>query len=307
MSDKMIIIGCRGSKLSLKQAEMVKSKLLDADASLQIDFKIIKTMGDKVQDVSLEKLGGEGVFVKEIEEALLNHTIDLAVHSMKDLPTAQPKGLVIGAVLERTEYRDAFVSKHYASLSELPSGSVIGTSSLRRKVQIASRRSDIIIKDVRGNVDTRLKKLDDGQYDAIIISSVGLDRLGLQHRIRERLDFVPAVAQGAIAIEMRANDERYLKILGDINHEASRIETNLERLFLKQMGGGCQVPLGALAKKKKNTFSMKCFIGSLDGKKIIEHKVQGFLAQAEALIVKVGQKILNEGGKEILESVYNAP
>lgn len=300
---KKIIIGSRGSLLALKQAEMVKSQLLVRYPYMQIDISVIKTMGDKILDSPLSKIGGKGIFVKEIEEALFGKKIDLAVHSMKDLPIELPKGLCVGAILKRGEYRDAFVSKRYQRFLDLPRGATVGTSSLRRRIQILKQNPTLHVIDVRGNVDTRLKKMLQHKPDALVMSAVGLERLGLGNYIQEKLKFLPAVGQGALAIEIRKNDHQIKKMISFLNHPRSFLEVELERFFLKKMGGGCQVPIGALAKVQKKSFSMKAFIGSLDGSIILEHKIKGFLEDAHRLVRLLSQEMLNNGGKKILENM----
>ena len=299
-----LVMGTRGSALALKQAEQVKSLLLKHCPDLFVELSVIKTAGDRTSD-PLTKIGGEGVFVKEIEEALLSGDIDIAVHSLKDMPTRLLSGLMIAAVLERTEYRDAFISNQYPSLVELPTSARVGTSSFRRKIQILKKNPHVHIFDLRGNIDTRLRKLDSGEYDAIVMSAVGLQRLGWASRIGEYLDFYPAVGQGAIAIEMREKDTHLHRMISKINHEKSFREVQIERWLLEKMGGGCQVPMGALVEIHENHIYMKAFIGSLDGSLFLEHNVHGFIEESEPLVSFLSKTLLENGGKKILEEMYD--
>ena len=298
-----IIVGSRGSPLALKQTEYFCGLLKAAYPTINVEIRIIKTTGDRILNAPLTQIGGKGIFVKEIEEALLCHDIDIAVHSMKDVPTELPKNLILPVVLKRTEYRDALVSQKFSGLSALPPGAVVGTSSFRRKIQILRRRPDLTVKDIRGNVDTRLKKMDSGEYQALVMSAAGMERLGWGDRIREYLDFLPAPGQGALALEIRKNDHSVLRLIARFNDACSARAVRLERFFLEKMGGGCQAPIGAYAEMKGNRFVMKVFIGSLDGKRILEHTVEDFLHHASKKIEWLSQTILENGGKDILKAV----
>ncbi len=266
-------LGTRKSKLALWQSEFVKSKL--ESLGLEVELVLITTTGDKILDVPLANIGGKGLFVKEIENALLDGTIDFAVHSLKDVPAIIPKGLVVDVFLEREDPRDAFVSKTYKSLKDIPAGKKIGTSSIRRKVQILQRKKDIVIEDLRGNVDTRLKKLEDGLYDAIILASAGLKRLGLSAVITDYLDFIPAVGQGIIAIEYKASNKELSYILKKINHEPTRICAMAERSFLETVEGSCQIPMGAYAKLTEEGITIRGFIAKEDGTEYRELTLKG--------------------------------
>lgn len=299
---KKLIIGTRGSLLALKQAEFVRGQLLKKQPYLNISLSIIKTLGDRNKD-PLTRIGakGTGIFVKEIEEALLRGDIDLAVHSLKDVPTQLPKGLEIAAVLKREEHRDAFISLKYKKMSDLPKAAIIGTSSLRRKVQIYHHFHNIKVVDIRGNVDTRLKKMNEKKMDGIVMSAVGLERLGLSQRICEYLSFVPAPAQGALCLEVRKKDLKIKKLISFLNDSKSFQEVELERYFLKKMGGGCQIPLGIKVDCDVKSFFASVFIGSLDGQKILEHNKKGSLKNAKKSMASFAQDFLKRGGKKILE------
>ncbi len=302
-----IVIGTRGSKLALWQANYVKQEIENRYKSIKVDLKIIKTKGDKILDVPLAKVGGKGLFVKEIEEALLREEVDLAVHSMKDVPTFFPNGLYLPIITKREDYRDAFLSRNGIKLNEMPKNAIIGTSSLRRKSQIRNLRKDFVIKDLRGNVDTRLKKLDEGQFDGIILAVAGLKRMGFEHRITEYLDekvMIPAIGQGALGIEIREGDEKTLEIVSFLKDEDTFIEVSAERAFLKRLEGGCQVPIGCYAKILDDKLNIMGFVADIEGKKFIKEKISGNISEYINLGDKLAEIILNKGGKEILEEVY---
>ncbi len=302
-----IRIGTRGSKLALWQANFIKNEIENYHKDIKVELKIIKTKGDKILDVPLAMVGGKGLFVKEIEEALLNKEVDLAVHSMKDVPTFFPEGLYLPVITKREDYRDAFVSKQGISLNELPSGCIVGTSSLRRKSQIINIRPDLKIKDLRGNVDTRLKKLDNAEYDAIILAAAGLKRMGLENRITQYLDesiMIPAIGQGALGIEIRENDKEIFDIVSFLKHEETFLEVKAERAFLRILEGGCQVPIGCYGKIEKNKIKLKGFVASIDGTKIIKEEMIGDVNDYKLIGIKLAESILNKGGKKILEQVY---
>jgi len=256
-------LGTRKSKLALWQANFVKSKL--EALGLEIELVLITTTGDKILDTPLSKIGGKGLFVKEIENALMEDEIDFAVHSLKDVPAFIPQGLVVDIFLEREDPKDAFVSKSYKTLNELPPSAKIGTSSIRRKVQLLQKRQDLTIEDLRGNVDTRLKKLEDGLYDAIILASAGLKRLGFEGVISSYLDFIPAVGQGIVAIEYKASNKELSNILRQINHESTYICALAERSFLETVEGNCQIPMGAHATLTQDLIKIRGFIANEDG------------------------------------------
>ncbi|MFQ6069640.1 MAG: hydroxymethylbilane synthase [Candidatus Aminicenantales bacterium] len=301
-----IRIGTRGSKLALAQAGIIKSSLESLNRALEIELKIIKTRGDKVLSRPLALIEDKGLFVKEIEVALLEKKIDIGVHSLKDIPTEQPAELMIAAIPEREIPNDAFISNEYSSLSEIKRGGVIGTSSLRRKSQLLNLRPDLVIKDIRGNMDTRLKKLDRGEYDALVLAAAGLKRLGFEERITELLSLdsmVPAVAQGALALETRAGDEEILDLCRLLTHEETQKAVEEEREFLSLMGGGCQVPLGCYACFKDSDFSMIGFIGDLEGKEKISHKLRKGRNEYRGYGKHLAKLLLEEGGSRILEKI----
>ncbi|HEY4360906.1 MAG TPA: hydroxymethylbilane synthase [Bryobacteraceae bacterium] len=297
----MIVIGSRGSALALWQAKHIAGKL--AEFGVETRLEIIKTTGDKIQDVPLAKVGGKGLFTKEIEEALLERKIDLAVHSMKDMPTGVLEGLLISAIPEREEPRDAMVG---ATLSDLKHGARIGTSSLRRASQLLALGRGFQIENLRGNVDTRLRKLDEGQYDAIVLAAAGLRRLGWQDRIRELIPadvMCPAVGQGALAIETRDSGEAR-KIARKLDHAETRACVEAERAMLAVLGGGCQVPIGAHAQLSGSEITLHAIVASPDGSRAIRGKLSG--TNPEQVGQALGQRLLDEGASEILKDVYEA-
>ena len=305
---KIIRIGTRGSKLALWQANYIKNQIEKKFHNIKAELEIIKTKGDKILDVPLAMVGGKGLFVKEIEEALLEKRVDLAVHSMKDVPTFFPEGLYLPVITEREDYRDAFISKNNIKLNHMPPNSLIGTSSLRRKSQLINLRNDIRIKDLRGNVDTRLKKLENGEFDAVILAAAGLKRMGYEKRITEYLDdsmMIPAIGQGALGIEIREGDRETLETVSFLKHNATFIEVEAERAFLKTLEGGCQVPIGCYGRIYSEKLSLRGFVASVDGKKYIKEDIEGNKDKYIELGVKLAEKILEKGGKEILEEVYN--
>lgn len=274
---KNLIIGTRASKLALWQAEHVKT-LLKEKFPLLIQIKKITTKGDQILDRSLVEIGGKALFLKEIEDELLSGTVDIAVHSMKDVPYDLPQGLVISCMLEREDPRDVFVGAHHHKIADLPTGAVIGTTSLRRLVQIQKKHPKLQFKDIRGNVDTRLKKLSQGEFDGIILAAAGLKRLGLEQHVNEYLDIVPACGQGAIGVECRHDNKEILKMLRSLNHETTFQEVSLERYFLKKVGGNCQTPVGAHVKtdqKDSHRFKMQCFLAVSKDEKSFQHEIGG--------------------------------
>ncbi|OFX61178.1 MAG: hydroxymethylbilane synthase [Bacteroidetes bacterium GWB2_41_8] len=301
-----IRIGTRGSQLALYQAKKVKATLENLFPELQVELKIIKTKGDKILDVALSKIGDKGLFTKEIENELIDGSVDLAVHSLKDLPTTLPEGLKLGAVLERGEFRDALVSKNGKKLSELGAGDVIATSSLRRQAGLMKMNNQIIIKDIRGNVNSRLQKMEDGYCDAMIMAAAGLQRLELEQYITEIIDpevIVPAVSQGAIAIEIRMNDPEVELLMQKINHTETWNAVIAERAFLAHLQGGCQVPLGCFSKVENNTLTLKGFVASVDGTRFINETISGEINEGAALGVQMAEKMLEKGAFEILSQI----
>ncbi|MEZ0360702.1 MAG: hydroxymethylbilane synthase [Hydrogenobacter sp.] len=296
-------IGTRKSKLALWQADFIKRKLQQMGHDVQL--VLITTSGDKILDVPLAKIGGKGLFVKEIEDALLSGEIDMAVHSLKDVPMTLPKGLKIGAVTERENPFDVLISVGNVTFEELPTNAKIGTSSLRRQVQIKRRRRDLQVETLRGNVDTRIRKLQDGLYDAIILAYAGIKRMGFEDKVSQVLyDFIPAVGQGCLAIEIREDDREIEKIVSELDHLPSRVRAECERAFLKELQGGCQVPIGAYAWIEGEDIFIKGFVSDLEGIKFIEGMRSGEVKRAEEIGKALAQELLRKGAKEILREVY---
>lgn len=306
---KEIKIGTRASLLAVTQSTMIKELIEKQHPGISVELVKITTKGDKILDVPLAKVGGKGLFVKELEDALLDGRADLAVHSMKDVPTDLPEGLHLGVVTERENPRDAFVSNKYDNIQALPQGATVGTSSLRRKSQLACMRPDLMIEDLRGNVDTRLRKLDEGQYDAIILASAGLNRLGKSDRITsfiEPAQMLPAIGQGALGIELRMDDAELLDGLSFLNHTDTATAVTAERAFLLRLEGGCQVPIGAFATATADTVTLTGLIASVDGKEILKEEATASVADADKLGTELAEKLLEMGGRKILDEVYGA-
>lgn len=307
MSKDSLTIGSRGSRLALWQAEKIKEGLLDLNPGLQIQIEIIKTTGDVKSD-PLSVIGGKGVFTKELEDALLDRRIDIAVHSLKDLPTIVPDGLAISAICEREDPRDALVLRKYAeigSLHELPPEAVVGTSSQRRLSQLKALRGDLVVKDLRGNVDTRVRKLDEGQYDALILASAGLIRLGLRDRISAAVstsEILPAVGQGAIAIETRADDEIAVAATSRLNHRATELACRAERAFLRGLGGGCQFPIAAHAIVEGETLTLEGLVARPDGSAFIRDQLSRDLNLPEQLGSTLAEQFLSRGAGDLLNA-----
>jgi len=339
MKTERLTIGTRGSKLALWQAEFVKTELQKRHPGLQVEILKIKTTGDKILDVPLAQVGGKGLFVKEIEEALLHRKADIAVHSMKDVPTDFPGGLHLAVMCEREDPRDALImNKKFQVKSEkvkvkneafnhplppfskggqggitqsfifsIPKNAKIGTSSLRRSCQLLSMRPDLKVEQLRGNLDTRLRKLDEGQFDAIILAAAGVKRLGWQDRITEILPpdiSLPAIGQGAIGIECRVDDEWVNKLIAALNHPETFTCVKAERAFLRKLEGGCQVPIAAHARLSDGRIVMHGLVGSISGDKIIKSSIEGDAVHAETLGVELAEEVLSKGAKEILDEVY---
>jgi hydroxymethylbilane synthase len=297
----MLVIASRGSQLALWQAHWVQSQLAALGRETRIE--IIKTTGDKITDVPLAKVGTKGLFTKEIEEALLDGRADLAVHSLKDLPTELPAGLVLAAVPQREDPRDAIVGKR---LADLPAGARVGTSSLRRSAQLRKLRPDLVIESVRGNLDTRLRKLDEGQYDAIVLAAAGLKRLGWEDRIAEAFDadvMCSAVGQGALAIETRSHGAGH-DACKALDHSATHSAVLAERGVLGSLGGGCQVPIGAHARIENGRLHLLGLVAAPDGSELIRAEIDGPVSEAEALGRTLGGELLERGARRILEEVY---
>lgn len=304
---KSLKIGTRGSLLALAQSTMIKNQIEKQHPGVSVELVKIVTKGDKILDVPLAKVGGKGLFVKEIEEALLAGEVDLAVHSMKDVPAELPESLHIGIVTKRENPHDAFISNKSKTVMDLPVSAKVGTSSLRRKAQLFNLRPDLQIEDLRGNLDTRLRKLDEGRYDAIILAAAGLNRLGLANRATSyfsELEMLPAVAQGAVGIELRKNDTELLAGLAFLDDRDTAIAVTAERGFLKRLEGGCQVPIAGFASLKDGVLSMTGLVASVDGIKMIKKTVSGSPANAEQLGVALAEDLLALGAREILGQVY---
>jgi hydroxymethylbilane synthase len=300
-------IGTRGSQLALFQANWVKDQLVRAHSDLSITLIKIKTTGDKIQDAPLAKIGGKGLFVKEIEEALLQKRIDLAVHSIKDVPTEFPKGLHLSVITKREDPRDVLISKDGKTLKDLPQNAKIGTSSLRRQAQLLHFRSDFELIPLRGNLDTRLKKLKTMNLDAIVLALAGVKRLGFEKQITEIIPpevSLPAIGQGALGIETRMADQEVENQIRFLNDRDSSIAINAERAFLKKLEGGCQVPIAAFAQIVGTTLQIDGLVGTIDGKRLITHHVEGPIERAETLGLQLAEILLGKGAKEILDEVY---
>lgn len=301
-----IRIGTRGSKLALWQANWVKSRLERMDARVKISLVVIKTKGDKILDVPLAKVGGKGLFVKEIEEALLENRIDLAVHSMKDMPAEIPEGLCIGAVPERETPQDVLISRNATRFPELPVGAKIGTSSLRRSAQLLHARRDIAIVPLRGNLDTRIRKLESESLDAIVLAAAGVKRMGMEHRITEILDesmMLPAVGQGALCIESRRDDPKIHSLISLLDHHPTRVVVTAERAFLKRLEGGCQVPMAAFGKISGTDIHLTGLVVDTDGSSVYRQRMIGPIDQPEALGIALSEALLKLGAKAILDKL----
>lgn len=301
-----IRIGTRASKLALWQAEFIAAELQKNFSTLEIELVKIQTTGDKILDSPLAKIGGKGLFTKEIETALAENKIDLAVHSLKDVPNELPPNFKIAAITKRANPFDAFVSNKFNSMAELPKGAVIGTSSLRRKAQILSFYPHLKIENLRGNVDTRLKKLDAGNFDAIILAAAGLERLGYGDRIKQILtEIIPAAGQGALAVETRADNKEVTELVKFLNDEKTFKAVKIERDFLKVIGGSCQIPVGIFADILENKIYARAVIASIDGKKIVKDFSIAPPEKFETFGKDLAEKILDGGGREILREFTN--
>lgn len=300
-------IATRQSPLALWQANFVKDELEKRFPELSVELVTMVTKGDVILDTPLAKIGGKGLFVKELELALLENRADIAVHSMKDVPMAFPEGLGLAVICEREDPRDAFVSNKYQNLDELPAGAVVGTSSLRRQCQLMAKYPHLEVKSLRGNVGTRLSKLDNGEYDAIILASAGLIRLGMPERIRSFISVeqsLPAAGQGAVGIETRVNDERVLNYLATLNHNPTACCVIAERAMNTRLQGGCQVPIGGFATLNGNEITLNALVGALDGSNIIRASGVADRENAEQLGISVAEQLLAQGADKILAEVY---
>jgi hydroxymethylbilane synthase len=306
MSTDLLRIATRKSPLALWQAEYVRDRLLALYPGLQVELVTLSTQGDRILDSPLAKIGGKGLFVKELEQGMLNGSADIAVHSMKDVPAGFPEGLGLGAILEREDPRDAFVSNEYASIDDLPEGARVGTSSLRRQCQLRDRRPDLQISDLRGNVGTRLGKLDNGEYDAIVLACAGLKRLGMEARITRALvpeEMLPAIAQGVIGIECRQDDARVHDLLEPLNHHETVYRTQAERAMNATLAGGCQAPVAGYAELHNGSLELRGLVGWPDGTEIIRGDIDGTTAAAEDLGRQLAEQLLSAGARPILDAL----
>ncbi|MBL0500567.1 hydroxymethylbilane synthase [Aeromonas caviae] len=309
MAARTLRIATRKSPLALWQANFVKDRLEALHPDLQVELVPMSTQGDKILDTPLAKVGGKGLFVKELETAMLEGRADIAVHSMKDVPVEFPDGLGLHTICEREDPRDAFVSNHFNQIDELPQGAVVGTSSLRRQCQLRAARPDLVIRDLRGNVNTRLAKLDAGEYDAIILAAAGLKRLEMAHRIAAFIEpeqSLPANGQGAVGIECRLDDHELHALLAPLEHPETRIRVLTERAMNRALQGGCQVPIGAYALVEGEEVWLRGLVGSPDGSRVIRDEIRGPLAEGEALGHTLAQRLLAAGADVILAEVYRA-
>ncbi|PSU86877.1 hydroxymethylbilane synthase [Photobacterium kishitanii] len=307
MTTQPIRIATRKSPLAMWQAEFVKAELELAHPGLVVELLPMVTKGDIILDTPLAKVGGKGLFVKELEVAMLEGRADIAVHSMKDVPVEFPEGLGLVTICEREDPRDAFVSNHYDSIDDLPLGAIVGTSSLRRQCQLRSQRPDLIVNDLRGNVNTRLRKLDEGQYDAIILATAGLKRLKMNDRIRSEIApevSLPAVGQGAVGIECRLNDQRVRDLLAPLNHQPTATRVLCERAMNNRLQGGCQVPIGSYSELQGDNIWLRALVGEPDGSIIVRAEISGPIAAAEQLGETLADELLAKGAKEILDRLY---
>ena len=304
---KLVRIATRKSALALWQAEFVKAQLEHFHADVRVELVPMSTQGDIILDTPLAKIGGKGLFVKELEQAMLDGRADIAVHSMKDVPVEFPDDLELHVICEREDPRDAFVSNNFANIDALPQGAIVGTSSLRRQCQIRALRPDLEIRDLRGNVNTRLAKLDSGQYDAIILAAAGLIRLEMGERIRDFIEpevSLPANGQGAVGIECRINDEVTKALLAPLEHSETRIRVNAERAMNRHLEGGCQVPIGAYALVDGEQVHLRGLVGAIDGSEILRDEISGHVDNAEKLGIELAKKLLAQGADKILADVY---
>lgn len=302
-----LVLGTRGSKLAVHQTEWVQARLQELAPHVTVTLRRIQTSGDKILDVPLAKIGGKGLFVKEIEEALLSGEIDLAVHSMKDVPTALPPGLDLLCIPCREDPRDALISRDRRRFADLPQGAKVGTSSLRRQAQLLQARPDLSIIMLRGNLDTRLKKLRDGQFEAIVLAAAGLRRLGWEHEISEYLApeiSLPAIGQGALGIEGRRDDQFVRSLLSGLEHAPTRTMVRAERALLHRLQGGCQVPIAAHATLAGSDVTLEGLVASVDGKEVIRDRVRGTVTDPESIGIQLAERLLAGGGDRILQAIY---
>ncbi len=307
MTTATVRIATRKSALALWQAEYVKAQLEHFHPGINVELVPMTTKGDIILDTPLAKVGGKGLFVKELEVAMLEGRADIAVHSMKDVPVDFPEGLGLEVICPREDPRDAFVSNIYINIEQLPKGAIVGTSSLRRLCQLKAMRPDLDIRDLRGNVNTRLKKLDDGQYDAIILAAAGLIRLEMPERIKDFIEpetMLPANGQGAVGIECRTNDETIKALIAPLECQETRVRVLAERAMNKALEGGCQVPIGSYAVIDGDKINLRGLVGAVDGSKIIHDQIDGPIADGELLGNQLAQRLLSQGADKILKQVY---
>ena len=301
---RKIKIGTRASRLAMWQAQFVAAELKKFFPALEVELVKVHTTGDKILDAPLAKIGGKGLFTKELETQMAAGAIDLAVHSLKDVPTELPEGFKIAAITKRAQPFDAFVSNKFSTFDALPKNSVVGTSSLRRAAQILSLRPDLLIKNLRGNVETRLKKMDAGEFDAIILAAAGLERLGHTSRIKEILtQIIPAAGQGALAIETRADDDEIFSLVQMLNDAETFEAVKVEREFLTEVGGSCQIPVGIFANVDDDKINVQALIASTDGRKVVRASEVVTLKNIQGLGKKIAAQLLDSGGKKILETL----
>ena len=309
MANRIIRIATRKSLLALWQANHVKDRLEQLHPDVTVELVPMTTQGDVLLDTPLSKIGGKGLFIKELEQAMLDGRADIAVHSMKDVPVEFPEGLGLTVICEREDPRDAFVSNQYQSLDQLPAGAVVGTASLRRECQIRARRPDLVVKTLRGNVQTRLRKLDEGEYDAIILAAAGLKRLELEARIACLLspdESLPANGQGAVGIECRLDAPELLALLAPLDHAPTRLRVVAERAMNQGLQGGCQVPIGSYAELEGDKLWLRGLVGRPDGSQIIFDEITGLASQGEALGAELAKRLLARGADKILDEVYHS-
>jgi len=302
-------IATRSSPLAQWQASHVKDQLCQIHSDLEVELVNIKTEGDKILDTTLSNVGGKGLFTKELEEALLSNSADIAVHSMKDVTIDIPSGLTLSTMMKREDPRDVFISNEYKSLMDLPPGARVGTSSLRRQCQIKAKRPDLEIQDLRGNIGTRLRKLDDGIYDAIILAAAGVKRLGVKHVVKEYLDIktlLPAIGQGVIGIEVRKNDLDVHDLVRPLNDSLTQQGVEAERAFSRRLFGGCQLPIAAYAIIENNNLQLEGMVGRVNGEEIISGSIEGPLKEREELGCKLAEQLLSQGADIILQEILNA-
>ncbi len=304
-----LVLGSRGSQLALWQSEHISARLKQVHPGLVVTIRIVKTLGDKILDSPLSQVGDKGLFTKELENALLDRSIDLAVHSLKDLPTVLPEGCVIGAITEREDPSDVFLShpgSDVTSLSAVPPGGVIATGSLRRTSQLLAMRPDLTVADIRGNLNTRMKKLAESEWSGMLLARAGVKRLGWEEHITEILPFsfmLPAVGQGALAIEMREDDDELRSLVQSLHHTPTAAAVLTERAFLRRLEGGCQVPIGTHAVVRDETISLTAFVGSLDGKRTVRSSSSGPSTRPDVLGRSLAEEMLQQGAREILDEI----